>query len=271
MLLFIIEASHLKYSRCSYYPSLINVYTCTFGSVDAMALVCLCDNILALCLNIYLCPMSTLRINVRTFDNNSSCEINTGTRTPYSLTAFSTFYGIKILLLWFVCRYYPKSAALKLQFVYFLPTPHTVFFPLCRTLGVQESLYRCALGHFGKHVNTHTNWFYLCVYSVRCTPFCGICAWNPINERHLFASANFSRGNTYQKTLIGSSWSTKILYFRDQSGQKLCLRFQQKVIAIKLSFRLSKVMCLGICHLILFAVVVADVVVGGGANWVALL
>lgn len=35
----------------------------------AVALVCLCDNILVWCLNIYsTCPMSTLRINVRAFN-----------------------------------------------------------------------------------------------------------------------------------------------------------------------------------------------------------
>lgn len=112
MLLFIIKASHLKYSRRFYYPSLINVYTfayvgyivCTYGyrSVDVMpwhwfvcAIISLCDvwtsTLLVLCQHFELMCVRLI--------NNSPCEINTDSRVhahrilnfPWMVLKFSRF------------------------------------------------------------------------------------------------------------------------------------------------------------------------------------
>lgn len=130
--------------------------------------------------------------------------------------------GIKILSLWFVCRYYPKSAALKLQFVYF-PTnsTHTVF-SLCLShlwcvqASVQFTSFR-TLWQTCKHTHslTHSDWCYLCVYTF---------LW------HLCMKSNQRTTSlTIWKPALAHHGLRENSHFRDQSGQKLWCVFEISV------------------------------------------
>lgn len=190
----------------------------------------------------------------------------THTHTVLNFTAFSTFHGIKILSLWFVCRYYPKSAALKLQFVYFRPSPHTVFFSICLTLGV--SMCFRTLWQTCKH--THIHWFYHCVYTVHCTVYTFL--WHlcmKSNQRttslcigYLLSGKHVSKNPhwlimVYENIFLRSKWSEIVICVWDFSRQLYCNK-------IVLSDEQSDVFG----NLSLDFVVVAAF---GGVNWVALL
>lgn len=173
MLLFIIKASHLKYSRCSYYPSLIkclhfygcrmyNVqYICVSVFVDAMALVCrwslcvLCQHFELMCVRLIRIPPEFCNIDIDAHQTHRDGTISYRMLSPHSQLC----HGILKFLHWFVCRH-PKSTDVKWKFRSSLyPPSATGCCLVCSNLflccPVSLYVFVPTFGQFGKHVK-HT-------------------------------------------------------------------------------------------------------------------